>query len=85
MRLVKSLDEEGFCNHLAIHASGVGGRTSLCCDRACMRLTEVISLARTEVDMVAMTVCNKDAKCGEPLDFPITRWLAAVLEHLLFA
>ena len=46
-----------------------------------MRLTEVIALAWSQVDMAAMTVRNDDAKSGEPLEFPVTRQLAAILEH----
>ena len=46
-----------------------------------MRLTEVISLAWSQVDMAAMTVRNDDAMSGEPLEFPVTRQLAAILER----
>ena len=46
-----------------------------------MRLTEVISLAWTQVDMAAMTVRIDDTKTGEPLEFPVTRQLAAILER----
>ena len=46
-----------------------------------MRLTEVISLAWTQVDMAAMTVRIEDTESGEPLEFPITRQLAAILER----
>ena len=46
-----------------------------------MRLTEVIALAWTQVDMAAMTVRINDTKSGEPLEFPVTRQLAAILER----
>ena len=46
-----------------------------------MRLTEVISLAWTHVDMTAMTIRIEDTKSGEPLEFPVTRRLAAILER----
>ena len=46
-----------------------------------MRLTEVIALAWTQVDMAAMTVRIDDTKSGEPLEFPVTRQLAAILER----
>ena len=46
-----------------------------------MRLTEVIALAWSQVDMAAMTVRNDDAKSGEPLEFPVTRQLATILER----
>ena len=46
-----------------------------------MRLTEVIALAWTQVDMAAMTVRIEDTKSGEPLEFPVTRQLAAILER----
>ena len=48
-----------------------------------MRLTEVISLAWTQVDMAAMTVRIEDTKNGEPLEFPVTRQLAAILKRRL--
>ena len=48
-----------------------------------MRLAEVISLAWTQVDMAAMTVRIEDTKSGEPLEFPVTRQLAAILERRL--
>ena len=48
-----------------------------------MRLTEVITLAWTQVDMAAMTVRIDDTKSGEPLEFPVTRQLAAILERRL--
>lgn len=44
-----------------------------------MRPTEVISLAWTQVDMAAMTVRIEDTKSGGPLEFPVTRQLAAIL------
>ena len=46
-----------------------------------MRLTEVIALAWSQVDMAAMTVRIDDTKTGEPLEFPVTRQLAAILER----
>ena len=46
-----------------------------------MRLTEVVALAWSQVDMAAMTVLIDDTKRGEPLEFPITRQLAAILER----
>ena len=46
-----------------------------------MRLTEVIPLAWTQVYMTAMTVRIDDTKNGEPLEFSITRQLAAILER----
>ena len=46
-----------------------------------MRLTEVTALAWSQVDMAAMTIRIDDTKSGEPLDFPITRQLAAILER----
>ena len=45
-----------------------------------MRLTEVIALASTQVDMASMTIRIEDTKNGEPLEFPVTRQLAAILE-----
>lgn len=48
-----------------------------------MRLTEVISLAWTQADMANMTLRIDDTKSGEPLEFPVTRQLAATLEHRL--
>ena len=48
-----------------------------------MRLTEVISLAWTQIDMAAMTVRVEDTKNGEPLEFPVTRQLAAILHRRL--
>ena len=46
-----------------------------------MRLTEVIALAWSQVDMAAMTVRIDDTKTGEPLEFPVTHQLAAILER----
>ena len=46
-----------------------------------MHLTEVVALAWTQVDMAAMTVRIEDTKHGEPLEFPVTRQLAAILER----
>ena len=51
-----------------------------------IRLTEVIALAWTQVDMAAMTVRIEavrieDTKSGEPLEFPVTCQLAAILER----
>ena len=46
-----------------------------------MRLTEVIALAWTQVDMATMTVRIDDTKSGEPLEFPVTRQLVAILER----
>ena len=46
-----------------------------------MRFTDVISLGRTQVDMAAMTVRIENTKSGEPLEFPFTRQLAAILER----
>ena len=46
-----------------------------------MRLTEVTGLAWAQVDMAAMTVRIEDTKTGEPLEFPVTRQLAAILER----
>ena len=46
-----------------------------------MRLTEVVALAWSQVDMAAMTVRIDDTKRGEPLEFPVTRQLAAILER----
>ena len=48
-----------------------------------MRLTEVVALAWSQVDMVAMTVRIEDTKRAEPLEFPVTRQLAAILERRL--
>ena len=48
-----------------------------------MRLTEVVALAWSQVDMAAMTVRIDDTKRGEPLEFPVTRQLAAILERRL--
>ena len=45
-----------------------------------MRLTEVIALASTQVDMASMTIRIEDTKNGEPLEFPVTRQLAAILK-----
>ena len=45
-----------------------------------MRLTEVTALAWSQVDMAAMTIRIDDTKSGEPLEFPVTRQLAAILE-----
>ena len=44
-------------------------------------LTEVIALAWSQVDRPAMTIRIEDTKTGEPLEFPITRQLAAILER----
>ena len=46
-----------------------------------MRLTEVVALAWSQVDMAAMTVRIDDTKRGEPLEFPVTRQLDAILER----
>ena len=46
-----------------------------------MRLTEVIALAWTQVELAAMTIRIDDTKSGEPLEFPVTRQLAAILEY----
>ena len=46
-----------------------------------MRLTEVVALAWSQVDMAAKTVRIDDTKRGEPLEFPVTRQLAAILER----
>ena len=46
-----------------------------------MRLTEVLALAWTQVDMAAMTIRIEDTKSGEPLEFPVIRQLAAILER----
>ena len=46
-----------------------------------MRLTEVTGLAWSQVDMAAMTVRIEDTKSGEPLEFPVTHQLAAILER----
>ena len=48
-----------------------------------MRLTEVVALAWTQVDMAAMIVRIDDTKRGEPLEFPVTRQLAAIQERWL--
>ncbi|MDE0372729.1 MAG: tyrosine-type recombinase/integrase, partial [Rhodospirillales bacterium] len=48
-----------------------------------MRLTEVISLAWTQIDMAALTLRIEDTKSGEPLEFPVTRQLATILERRL--
>ena len=48
-----------------------------------MRLTEVVALAWSQVDMAAMTVRIEDTKRGEPLEFPVTRQLAAIPERRL--
>ena len=47
----------------------------------CMRLTEVVTLAWSQVDMAAMTVRIDDTRRGKPLEFPVTRQLAAILER----
>ena len=46
-----------------------------------MRLTEVISLAWAQVDMGTMTVRIEDTRSGEPLEFPVPRQFAAILER----
>ena len=46
-----------------------------------MRLTEVTGFAWSQVDMAAMTVRIEDTKSGEPLEFPVTRQLAAILKR----
>ena len=46
-----------------------------------MRRAEVFGLAWTQVDMAAMTIRIEDTKNGEPLEFPVTRQLAAILER----
>ena len=46
-----------------------------------MRLTEVVALAWSRVDMAVLTVRIDDTKRGEPLDFPVARQLAAILER----
>ena len=48
-----------------------------------LRLTKVVALAWSQVDMVAMKVRIDDTKRGEPLQFPVTRQLAAILERRL--
>ena len=50
-----------------------------------MRLTEVVTLSWSQVDMATMTVRIDDTKRGEPLEFPVTRQLAAILERRLAA
>ncbi len=44
-----------------------------------MRLTEVNALTWTQVDIAAMTVRLDHTKRGEPLAFPVTRQLSAIL------
>ena len=46
-----------------------------------MRLTEVFGLAWTQVEMAAMTIRIEDTKSGEPLEVPVTRQFAAILER----
>ena len=46
-----------------------------------MRLTEAVAFAWSQVGMAAVTVRIADTKRGEPLEFPVTRQLAAILER----
>ena len=46
-----------------------------------MRRAEVFGLAWARIDMAAMTFRVEDTKTGEPLELPVTRQLAAILER----
>ena len=46
-----------------------------------MRRSEVFGLRWTQVDFAAMTLRLEETKTGEPLELPLTRQLAAILER----
>ena len=46
-----------------------------------MRLNEVLPLRWERVDMAGLVFRVEETKTGEPLELPITRQLAAILEH----
>ena len=46
-----------------------------------MRRSEVFGLRWTQVDFAAMTLRVEETKTGEPLELPLTRQLAAILER----
>ena len=48
-----------------------------------MRFSEVIGLCWDRVDLDAMTLTVEETKTGEPLQLPVTRQLAAILERRL--
>ena len=48
-----------------------------------MRISEVIGLRWERVDLGAMTLAVEETKTGGPLELPVTRQLAAVLERRL--
>ena len=48
-----------------------------------MRRAEVFGLRWSQVDLEAMTLRVEETKTGEPLEFPVTRQLAAILERRL--
>ena len=48
-----------------------------------MRRAKVFGLAWARVDMAAMTLRVEDTKTGEPLELPVTRQLADILERRL--
>ena len=48
-----------------------------------MRRDEVLGLRWAQVDLEAMTLRVEETKTGEPLDLPVTRQLAAILERRL--
>ena len=48
-----------------------------------MRRSEVFGLGWSQVDLEAMTLRVEETKTNEPLEFPVTRQLAAILERRL--
>ena len=50
-----------------------------------MRRDEVLDLRWERLDMAAMVLTIEETKSGEPLEFPITRQIAAILEGRLAA
>ena len=46
-----------------------------------MRRSEVFGLRWTQVDLASMTLRVEETKTGEPLELPLTRQLAAILER----
>ena len=46
-----------------------------------MRIDEVLTLRWERVDMAALVFRVEETKTGEPLELPVTRQLAAILER----
>ena len=66
--------EKGVCNSVARDALRLGLYTG-------MRHSEVLELRWDRVDLDAMTLTVDETKTGEPLEIPIVRHVAAILER----